>query len=115
MSVTIKTDRARISARIKSGIASAIPAVSEQALADCNEYCRLDQGQLRESSETASDVKSGTLVWDTPYARRVYYTGTPSKDQNSNASLMWCEVAHDAHGKEWNKIAQKEFEKGMGK
>ena len=29
--------------------------------------------------------------------------------------VMWCETAHDAHGKEWNKIAQKQFEKGMGK
>ena len=35
--------------------------------------------------------------------------------ENPNASLMWCETAHDAHGKEWNKIAQKQFEKGMGK
>ena len=115
LSVTIKTDRARIAARINAGIASAIPAVSEQALADCNEYCRVDQGQLKESSQTASDVKAGKLAWNTPYARRVYYTGTPSKDQNPNASLMWCETAHDAHGKEWNEIAQKQFEKGMGK
>lgn len=92
-----------------------IPAVAEQALSDCNEYCRVDQGQLKESSQTASDVKAGKLAWNTPYARRVYYTGTPSKDQNPNASLMWCETAYDAHGKEWNKIAQKEFEKGMGK
>ena len=51
----------------------------------------------------------------TKYARRVYYTGTPSKQPNENASLLWCEVAHDAHGKEWNKIAQEQFEKGMGK
>lgn len=35
--------------------------------------------------------------------------------ENSSASLMWCETAHDAHGKEWNKIAQKQFKKGMGK
>ena len=115
MSVTIKTDRARIAARINAGIASAIPAVAEQALADCNEYCRVDQGQLKESSQTASDVKEGILVWDKPYARRVYYTGTPSEDQNKNASLMWCDVARDAHGKQWNKIAQEQFEKGMGK
>lgn len=115
MSVTIKTDRARIRARINAGIASAIPAVAEQALSDCNEYCRVDQGQLKESSQTASDVKAGKLVWDMPYARRVYYTGTPSKHPNKNASLMWCEVAQDAHGKDWQKEAQKEFSMGMGK
>ena len=75
----------------------------------------MDQGQLKESSATARDIQAGTLVWDKPYARRVSYTGTPSKQPNENASLMWCETAHDAHGKEWNKIAQKQFEKGMGK
>ena len=91
-----------------------IPAVAEQALADCNYFCKEDQGTLIKSSETASDLKAGELVWNTPYAKRQYYTGQPSKDVNPNASMMWCEEARRANGNDWNRIAQKQFEEGMG-
>ena len=114
MAVKISIDRSRVAARIKAGTAAMIRTVSEQALSDCNYFAKRDQGTLIESSQTASDVENGQLVWDTPYARRQYYTGAPSLDQNSNASIMWCEVAHDAHGKDWHKAAQKAFTKGMG-
>ena len=112
--VTVTTDRSRIAARIKSGIERMIPAVAEQALADCNHFAKRDQGTLIQSSETASDLKAGELVWNTPYAKRQYYTGTPSTDVNPNASLKWCEKARDTYGGDWQKIAQKQFEEGMG-
>ena len=103
-----------------------IPAVAEQALADCNYFARRDQGTMIKSSQTASDLKKGDLVWDTSYAKKgdlawdtsyakkVYYTGTPSHDVNPNASLMWCEKAQAEFGKDWEKIGQKSFAKGMG-
>ena len=112
--VTVTLDRARVKARIKAGIDKMIPAVAEQALADCNYFAKRDQGTLIESSETSSDIQNGELVWNTPYAKKQYYSGTPSKDVNPNASLMWCEKAHDTYGADWEKIAQKQFEEGMG-
>lgn len=112
--VQITVNRSRISARINAGINRMIPAVAEQALADCNYFARRDQGTMIESSETASDLQKGELVWNTPYARRVYYTGTPSTDVNPNASLMWCETAKNVNGRDWNRIAQQQFEEGMG-
>ena len=48
-----------------------------------------------------------SISWNTPYARRVYYTGTPSKQANPNASLMWAEKAHDTFGSEWASILKK--------
>ena len=112
--VTVTLDRARVKARIEAGVEKMIPAVAEQALADCNYFAKRDQGTLIESGETASDLKAGELVWNTPYAKKQYYSGTPSKDVNPNASLMWCEKAHDTSGADWQKIAQKQFEEGMG-
>lgn len=112
--VTVTIDKRRVSARIKSGVERMIPAVAEQALADCNYFAKRDQGTLIESSETASDIQNGELVWNTPYAKKQYYTGTPSKDVNPNASLMWCEEAKNAYGPDWQKVAQKQFEEGMG-
>lgn len=110
--VSITIDRARIAARIAAGVAQMIPAVAEQALADCNEYCKYDQGQLRESAETASDLKAGELVWNTPYAAAAYYTGEPSHD---GTFMLWCEKAYNDHKKDWQKIAQKQFTEGMDK
>lgn len=113
MAVKISIDRSRVAARIKAGKMAMVAAVAEQALSDCNYFAKRDQGTLIESSQTASDLENGLLVWNTPYARKQYYTGTPSLDQNPNASILWCEEAHDHFGKDWDKIAQKAFAKGM--
>ena len=139
--VTITTNRAQIAARIKAGVEKMIPAVTEQVLADCQEFVPQDQNVLRATaaintsyaskfqpdkdlppekqailaSAEGSDIEHGRIVWDTPYARKVYMTGSPSRDKNKNASILWCEKAKDTYGKDWQKIAQKAFDEGMGK
>ena len=75
--------------------------LSSQILADSNRYARMDTGELIFSSQRASDLPKGQLVWDTPYARRVYFTGTPSHDRNPYAELMWVTVAVDRHRNDW--------------
>lgn len=112
-SVTININRAAIKAKIKTAWKDSLFPLSVQVLADMNEYVRVDQNVLRSSSATASDFDNGVLRWNTPYARRVYFTGTPSKDVNPNASLMWCEVAKSNHMRDWQKIAEKLFREGI--
>ena len=68
--IKVQTNTADIIAKIQAGKAAMIPAVAEQALADCNYFARRDQGTLIQSSETASDLKNGDLVWNTPYAKK---------------------------------------------
>lgn len=75
--------------------------VANQILNDSNQYVRVDTGELRRSSVRGSNLPMGIIGWDTPYAKRVYYLGTPSTDRNPNASLMWVQVARARHGKEW--------------
>ena len=111
MRITI--NKAAIMARVQAGKENMITSVAEQALADSNEYCRVAQGTLKQSSETASDIKAGKLVWDTVYARKVYYTGEPSPDPNKIAALMWAHKAKDIHFGDWNKNAQKSFTRGF--
>lgn len=110
MPVKIMMDRAACAARLKDRYESkVIPVLSEQVLKDANFYARKDTGAMIDSSQAASDFEKGRLVWDTPYAKKVYYTGTPSKDSNPNASLMWAHKAKNAHNKDWKKLAQKEW------
>ncbi|HNW87672.1 MAG TPA: minor capsid protein [Candidatus Limiplasma sp.] len=81
-----------------------LPTLSARVLADCNRYARDDTGCLIASSAVASDLNSGKLVWATPYARRVYYAGAPSRAHNPNASLRWCQSALAAHLPEWQAL-----------
>ena len=48
----------------------------------------------------ASRPQDGLAIWDTPYAKRRYYTGTPSKDKNQNASLQWVKKGVNTYKKE---------------
>ncbi|MCD8356261.1 MAG: hypothetical protein LUE11_06785 [Clostridia bacterium] len=84
-----------------------LPVVTIQALKDCNFYCRQDQGGLIASSYSASQPSKGRMVWDTPYAAKVGFTGNPCRDVNPNASLMWWLVGERNCKKNWNAIAQK--------
>lgn len=89
MMFKLTQDKAAISRKVRAAADKAVAALTEQVVKDSNYYCRQDQGTLIASSQTASDFAKGIAAWDTPYAKKVYYTGTPSKDVNANASLQW--------------------------
>jgi hypothetical protein len=82
-----------------------LAALSALVLQDCNRYARDDTGRLIASSGSASVLTEGKLCWSTPYARRVYYAGTPRRAHNPAASLRWCEKAKTLHGKAWTQAA----------
>ncbi|MDO4174552.1 MAG: minor capsid protein [Eubacteriales bacterium] len=84
-----------------------LPVLTQQIIKDSNIYCRQDQGTLIASSMIASQPSKGLAVWDTPYAKRVYYTGNPCKDINPNASLMWYERAKQRKKKNWLLLVEK--------
>lgn len=84
-------------------------AAREQILTDCNYFVREDQHILRGSGRTHLKGDVLEVTYDTPYAKRVYYTGVPSTDVNPNASLQWCQKAADRFGDDWQKI----IERGM--
>ena len=114
MGVKIITDKSKIKMRIKAGSNLATIAITEAVIEYGNIFVREDQGTLKDSALIASKPKEGKAVWDTPYAKRMYYTGTPVKDKNPQASLMWAQKGVDTYKKEIDKIAQNAFDKGMG-
>ena len=140
MGVRIERNMASITAKITAGKEMMIPALTEAVIQYGNIFVREDQGVLMASSligttvkdtvsrsnwsasdrqtyssASGSKPKEGLAIWDTPYAKRVYYTGKPSKDKNPDASLMWAQKAVDTYSKELAQIAQKNFSEGMGK
>lgn len=78
-----------------------LPVLSEQMMTDCNTYVRKQDGTLAESIDHKISGTKLRITWNTAYAKRVYYTGTPRKNVNPNASLRWCEKAIRRHKGDW--------------
>lgn len=113
MAVKITQNMPRIRAKIEAGTELATIAVTEAVVEYGNIFVREDQGTLKDSALIKSRPRDGVAVWDTPYAKKVYYTGQPSKDKNPQASLMWAEKGVKTYKKELDQIAQNAFTKGM--
>lgn len=111
--VTVSFDKNAVKAKIKAAEGKALFITTEQALEDCNIYCKQDQGTLIASSQTASKPEKGQLIWDTPYARKQYYLKPASKVPNPQAEWMWAHKAHTEHGKDWKGTYEKAFKGGM--
>lgn len=109
--MSLEFEKRVIEKKIQTAVKLSTPILSQQILKDSNFYARQDSGAMIASSQSASKFRQGILIWNTPYAAAVYYTGEPSKDVNPNASLMWFEKAKSLHLEEWLKLADKEVKK----
>lgn len=107
--VTVKLNQAAVKAKLNAASEKATAIVSQQALKDCNKYCKQDQSGLINSSLLHSDFKKGILCWKTPYARKQYYLDAVRKNINPNARKMWAHHAASIHGKDWLKAMQAAF------
>ena len=87
--------------------ASAQLKVSEEAFRDCTKYCKKDTGKLMASGRV--ERSSGTITWDTEYARAAYYTGNPDRSKNPCASLMWAHKAAQLCGAKWKALVEREL------
>ena len=89
--------------------------LDNEILKDSNDYVPVSEWFLRDSSITHSKIGSGELVWNTPYARRLYYNPHYdfSKDKNSKAQGLWFEAAKAQNLDDWVRGAQKAFRKGF--
>jgi hypothetical protein len=106
MSVKISFDRDAVVAKISGINKASIPIIANEALKDANFYAREDTGELIRSSIRASDPDKGLLVWDTPYAKKMYYVGTPHTGKNPQASLMWAMKAAKENIRKYTRMLQ---------
>ena len=103
--VKVDINSTKINSRVEAGKKAMIISATEAVVKYGNIYVRVDKHKLEESALIASVPEKGLAIWDTPYAKKMYYTGTPSKDAEKGVKK---------HRKELNKEAQNAFEKGFG-
>lgn len=107
MSVRVIFNKAKVKARIVAAAAEATTIIANEFLKDANFYARQDTGNLIRSAVLNSMPEKGIVQWVTPYARRVYYFGSPSQLKNVNARLRWAEVAKAANIEKYKRMGAK--------
>jgi hypothetical protein len=107
MPVKIKIDANQVGAKVMTAWKDSLTALSEEILADCNEYCKEDQHTLIDSSLAASVPSEGKLIWETPYAKRQYWAIKTSL--TPGRTWKWCETAKRKHKQRWKRLAESEL------
>jgi hypothetical protein len=108
MPVKIIVNRKGVETRIEYAFNQGMGVLANEILNDCNQYCKMDTGNLIASSYINSKLDEGKLIWQTPYARRQYWEIRTAYTDNGNpkATWKWCEVAKKNHLKQWERQAQ---------
>lgn len=75
----------------------------------------MDTHQLERSVIISSRPGEGEIIWNTPYAQRLYYGETFNfdKSQNPNAGPFWFERAKAAHLSDWERLAQRIVDRNL--
>lgn len=123
MPVTVKLDRAHLTARMQRGKDLAGAALAEQILSDCRPFTPHDQGGLESSARVEQIDGDYAVTWNEVYAAYQYYGCWPDGSHvvrnhdttvNPQATTQWAEAARQKYGDDWEKIAKKKFREGAG-
>lgn len=139
MSVTFNFDVPEIMGKVDAASQEALVEMGQQIREDSNKFAPFVDSDLVESSLNNSDLENGIIVWDTPYARYLYYgvlmvgnngsswaklgkkkqVKVPKQKLNfttashPEAQMMWYEKAKDIHCDKWIKGYKNNFKKAM--
>jgi len=72
-SVRLEFDVNKLAKKLKESQKTAVAMLTNEVLKDSNFFIPFDSGELMRSAIRSSDFENGKVIWDTPYARRLYY------------------------------------------
>jgi len=107
MNVNMKWDKS-LSAKFKNLRKNGQELLDSEVLKSSNVFIPTDSHELMRSSLRATSFGSGKIIWDVPYARRLYWNPSYnfSTDVNPKASGMWYEKAKAQDLGEWIKMLE---------
>lgn len=94
-SANVEFDMSALVRKLKSRAKTAQLFLDESVMKDTDRYVRFRTGALARSVQTATRAGTGEVVYDTPYARKVYYdtASIPSTAVHPSATAFWFEAA----------------------
>jgi hypothetical protein len=93
----------------KDGATTAQKWLDNEVLKDCDPYVPMATGNLRNSGIRGTQIGSGNVVYNAPYAASCYYaeSRTFSKSKHPQASAQWFEKAKAVNAESWRREAAK--------
>lgn len=110
--VRIDLDHGKLESKRQQSKRAAQMQLDQDVLKDSNYYIPKQIGTLEGSGIQASRIGQGEIVWDTAYARRLYYNPQYnfSKDKNPNARGLWFEEAKANNRPNWIKSVGRKYQ-----
>lgn len=96
-------------ARLEGQLDKAQRWLDNEVLKDCQPYVPMRSGNLMDSGVTGTTIGSGNVVYNAPYARKMYYGEhfNFSKAKHPQACAMWFEKAKAVNSEKWKNGVQK--------
>lgn len=117
--VEIKVDWKGIERTLKSKKLDAQTVLDLQIIHDTDPFVPMRQGTMAGSAMLSSEIGKGKIVYDTPYARHLYYginvkTGRPfeySKAKHPKACERWVDASKALYLDKWVKKVREVYER----
>lgn len=109
MKVRVVMNTQQCVARFSPRYRAAQKWLDNEVLKDCEPYVPFRTGNLARSGPLGTKLGSGKVIYNAPYARRVYYArGTKfSKQKHPQACAEWFEKAKAVRLKHWTDGVEK--------
>ena len=103
--VRVTLDTGKLDRRLSAqGFERLQEALAKRVAFDARDYVPVESGTLRDSEAVNSDYEAGLVIWNTPYARRVYNLDSVRTVINPKATSHWCETAKQNHLELWRQF-----------
>ncbi|WP_017379741.1 minor capsid protein [Paenisporosarcina sp. TG-14] len=115
MKVKVNMDYGALRSKMVNATNKTQSILDLQVLKDSNKFAPQDLSELKKSSIRTSKIGTGELIWETPYARKLYYNPQYkfSKDKNPLAGGLWFERAKAEKKKVWIVVAKAAFKANL--
>lgn len=108
MKVTYNFDQNKCQASFLASASLAQKWLDNEVIKDTDKYVPMLDGTLKDSAVRNSIIGSGIITYNTPYARRQYYSlPKKSKSRHPLAVMRWFETSKGVNLSKWLQGAKK--------
>ena len=103
LEIHVDIDTSRLLQEFASRAQAAQVFLDSEVMRTSEQYVPFDTGMLARSAALATKPGSGAVVWDTPYAHRLYFADKANfaTDKHPKARAHWADAAKAVYLKDW--------------
>lgn len=106
MGAKVDVDLSGLEQKFSESSLRAKQAVFAQRVAfDMRKHVPVDEGTLRDSEPMSSNYEQGYIIWNTPYAERVYEADNVRTVKNHQAKPHWADYTKKKKMEDWRQFA----------